>query len=392
MKNRPPRFRCAGLRDEPQRAHPKYVMDTEPTETSSPIRNVGVIGAGVMGQGIAAASLRAGLRVILCDKTPEDARRGMQSVLEDLKSVGTAAESLLSAALTAAELESCELIIEAVTESLPVKRRVLQRAEAHISPRAIVASNTSSLQIGKISAGMQHPERCCGLHFCHPVRTRRLVEVVGSEATEDMVLEAANAYVRGLGKLPVVVGDCPGFIVNRLLMPYFSAAQQLLQGGVPITSIESAACEFGMECGPFTLMDNYGIDVTARAGRHLAAAFPDRAGNRDVLRFLYEGGFLGRKSGAGFFRYANDGKQGEVNPEIRSLVHPPGEDCVELTSNQLLERLLLPMVAEARLLIDEDVVRAVGDVDNATIYGFGFPVATGGLIAWAVAKRLAIPE
>ena len=358
-------------------------MDTEPTATSSRIRIVGVIGAGVMGQGIAAASLRAGLTVVLCDKTPEDARRGMQGVLEDLESGDAGAEPLLSAAQTDNELAPCDLVIEAVTESLPVKRRVLKRVEAHISPRAIVASNTSSLQIGEISVGMRHGQRCCGLHFCHPVRSRRLVEVVGSEATEERVLQAANAYVRGLGKMPVAVADCPGFIVNRLLMPYFSAAQQLLQDGVPITSIESAACEFGMECGPFTLMDDYGIDVTARAGRHFAAAFPDRTGNRDVLRFLYEGGFLGRKSGVGFFRYADDGKQGDANPEIESLIRRPVDDRVAPDPTELLERLLLPMVAEAHRLLDEQVVRDVDNVNQATIHGFGFPSATGGLLAWA---------
>lgn len=358
-------------------------MDAEPTATDSAIRTVGIIGAGVMGQGIAAANLRAGLAVILSDKTHEDARRGMASVLEELKSDGVGAEPRLAVAESDDALGACDLILEAVTESLQVKRRVLGRVEPHISSDAIVASNTSSLEIGAISARMQRPERCCGLHFCHPVPSRRLVEVVGSEATDARTLEVASSYVRGLGRLPIVVADCPGFIVNRLLMPYFSAAQQLLQDGVPIDSIESAACEFGLECGPFSLMDEFGIDVTARAGRHLAAAFPERAGNREVLRFLYEHSHLGRKSGSGFFRYASDGSQGEVNPEIEAVIRCPVDDRVAPGSAELLERLLLPMVAEARLLLAEEVVRDAGEVDQATIHGLGFPESTGGLLAWA---------
>jgi 3-hydroxyacyl-CoA dehydrogenase len=366
-------------------------MNAEPADTSSTIRTVGVIGVGTMGQGIAAANLRAGRTVLLCDRTPEEARRGTERVLDDLGPCGGGIERALSAVRTDAELGPCDLIIEAVTESLPVKRRVLAGVEPHISPRAIVASNTSSLRIGAIAAGMQGPERCCALHFCHPVRSRRLVEVVGSTETHAGTIDAANAYVRSLGKLPIFVADRPGFIVNRLLMAYFSAAQQLLQEGVPIRSIESAAREFGLECGPFSLMDGFGIDVTARAGRHLAAAFPDRAGNREVLRFLYERGFLGRKSGAGFFLYANNGSQGEVNPEIQFLIRRPVGDRAQPAAAQLLERLLLPMLGEARRLLEEQVACDAGDVDVATVHGFGFPESTGGLLAWANTVNRTVP-
>ena len=359
----------------------------------APVKNVGVIGAGIMGQGISAASMRRGLPVVLSDALPEALAGGIQRVLEEVsydkekkgpdagKAVKMAA--MINPATVDAELGTCDLVIEAIVENPKVKKELYARLEPQLSDRAFLASNTSTIPISKLAEGLKRPERFCGIHFFNPVRRMPLVEVIRGAKTSDETVVTAVAYAKRLGKSPIVVNDGPGFLVNRLLLPYMNEALELIADGAQIKAVERAAKEFGMPMGPITLYDVVGLDTAYYAGTVMHEAFPDRTAASPILPALVEAGRLGQKSGAGFFLYKDKKGRGTPDPALDDLIGPHIRKQEKFTAEQITARLFLPMVLEATRILEAKVVRDVRDVDLGLIFGTGFPPFKGGLMFWA---------
>jgi 3-hydroxyacyl-CoA dehydrogenase/enoyl-CoA hydratase/3-hydroxybutyryl-CoA epimerase/3-hydroxyacyl-CoA dehydrogenase/enoyl-CoA hydratase/3-hydroxybutyryl-CoA epimerase/enoyl-CoA isomerase len=364
-----------------------------PNVATRPIKSVAVVGAGIMGQGIAAANLKRDLPVTMTDAVPQAIAGGVQKILEEVsynrqtkgpdpqRAVKFAA--LLNATSTDAELAACDLVIEAVVENPEVKRQVFARLEPQLRDDAILASNTSTIPIIRLAEGLKRPAQFCGIHFFNPVRKMPLVEVIRGRQTSDETIATAVAYAKSIGKSPIVVNDGPGFLVNRLLLPYMNESIELLLDGVEISAIDRAAKNFGMPMGPIALFDVVGLDTAFYAGRVMYDAFPERIIVSPVVPALIKAGRLGQKSGAGFFKYAPGKERGEADPALKPLIGPMIRGQQKLNEQQIMARLFLPMLLEATRVLTDRIVRDPRDVDLGLIYGLGFPPFKGGLLFWA---------
>ncbi|HEV3342275.1 MAG TPA: 3-hydroxyacyl-CoA dehydrogenase NAD-binding domain-containing protein [Pirellulales bacterium] len=358
------------------------------------IRSAGVFGAGIMGAGISAAVVKRELPVTLSDAMPQALAAGVQKILEEVSynkqtKTGDAGRMLkfaplVNATTVDAEYKNCDLVIEAVVENPKVKGELYQRIEPLLGEHTILASNTSAISIGRLAEKLKRPDRFCGIHFFNPVRKMPLVEVIRGPQTSDETVATAVAFAKGLGKSPIVVHDGPGFLVNRLLLPYMNEALELLLDGVEIKAIESASKNFGMPMGPITLYDVVGLDTAYYAGQVMHEAFPDRVGESSLLAAMVKAGRLGQKTGVGFFVY-KDKKEGRGTPDptLAEVIKPLLRGQTRLGEQQIVERLFLPMVLEATRILAEGKVRDPRDVDLGLIYGIGFPPFKGGLLFWA---------
>lgn len=357
------------------------------------VRSVGVVGAGIMGSGIAAASIKRRLAVTITDAMPAALATGVEKALEEaaynkaIKGIDPARMLELAPQLNAtsldAEFADCDLVIEAIVENPQAKKQLYQRLEPVLRSEAILASNTSAISIGQLAAGLARPERFCGIHFFNPVRKMPLVEVIRGPQTSDETVATAVAYAKTLGKSPIVVQDGPGFLVNRLLLPYMNEALELLLDGVEIADIDKAAKAFGMPMGPITLYDVVGLDTAYHAGRVMHEAFPERVLESPLLEAMVKAGRLGQKSGLGFFSYHDKKKRGQPDPALEAIIDPLRRPRQEYGQQQIIDRLFLPMVLEATRVLDEGIVRDVRDVDLGLIFGIGLPPFRGGLLYWA---------
>lgn len=355
-----------------------------------PVRSVGIVGAGMMGVAVAAACVQHELSVVLTDANPDVLataadRIGAEITEGDSPLDDTRAriERLVTRAGSGAGFAGCDLVLESVVESVGGKHEVYAEIEPHLRPEAILASNTSTIPIARLAAGLSLPERFCGIHFFHPVRHRPLVEIVRGPRTNDATIAAAKAFGTSIGKYPVVVGDGPGFLVNRLLVPYLNESLELLLDGATVDAIESAARQFGMAKGPLQLMDEIGLDTTLLGGRVLWEAFPDRVVASPLLISMVKSGLLGRKSGAGFFRYPGAIPSKPARRDLQELIAMWARPPQVFSAGAILARLLLPMVLEATRLLEERVILDSRDVDLGTVFGLGFPAMRGGLAYWA---------
>jgi 3-hydroxyacyl-CoA dehydrogenase/enoyl-CoA hydratase/3-hydroxybutyryl-CoA epimerase/3-hydroxyacyl-CoA dehydrogenase/enoyl-CoA hydratase/3-hydroxybutyryl-CoA epimerase/enoyl-CoA isomerase len=351
-----------------------------------------------MGQGIAAANVKRNIPVALMDTDQAAVARGVQGILNEVAynkqlkapDVKRAVElaPLVNGTLSDVELSRADIIIEAIIEKRDVKQRLFTRIEPLTGDQSILCSNTSTIPITLLANGLDHPERFCGLHFFNPVRQMPLVEVIRGRKTSDATIATAAAYARALGKSPIVMNDGPGFLVNRLLLPYMNEAALLLCEGANLAEIEKAAKSFGMPMGPFTLYDVVGIDVAVHAGRTMAEAFPERVVPASIVDVLFKRGRIGQKAGRGFFDYAapKGGKppRGVDSPEVSQLIKEcrSGESH-KFSKEELTDRLFLPMLVEATRVLEDKIVPNVRDVDLGLILGIGFPPFRGGLFFWA---------
>lgn len=385
----------------------------EPSVTRvEPIHRIGVLGAGTMGGGITAAAAMSGLSVRLNDVNAEALARGMRQVATLTREAARKGriprhEALLRAALVGPTVDlsgfaRCELVIEAVVEDLQVKRDVLRRIESITSPSMIFATNTSSLSVADIAANATRPGRVIGLHFFNPAEKMPLVEVVRLPATDPDAITAAVGLVRRMGKTPVVVADTPGFIVNRILMPYLAGAMELLTQGHGVVDVDRAMVVFGMPMGPFALLDRIGIDVAAKVSDVLKAAFPARRmgpQGPDLLHAMMQAGLSGAKTGQGFYKYKSGGNHpAGTSPELARLLsatyRPPARPPVP--GDGIAATLVDAMVNEGTMLLSEKAVDRPDVIDLAMVFGAGFPPFRGGLLRHAdaeghtaIAKRLA---
>jgi len=368
--------------------------DAQSTEAKArEIRCVGVFGAGIMGSGIAAATVKRELIVTITDAAPAALTGGVRKILEEVAydkvTKGTNPQKaikfapLVRATTLDAEFTACDLVIEAVVENPKVKMDLYARLEPLLADETILASNTSAISIGRLAEKLKRPERFCGIHFFNPVRKMPLVEVIRGPKTSDATVAAAVAYAKAIGKSPIVVNDGPGFLVNRLLLPYMNEALELILDGTEIKHIESAAKAFGMPMGPITLYDVVGLDTAFYAGQVMREAFPDRIVESPLLGAMVKAGRLGQKSLAGFFKYKDKLGRGEPDAQLADVVKPLVRKQEKLSQEQISSRLFLPMVLEATRILAERKVRDPRDVDLGLIYGIGFPPFKGGLLFWA---------
>ena len=351
------------------------------------IVHAAVIGAGVMGSGIAQWLSARGVTVILRDVNREMVDRGLaniektyadavkRGIMTEEKAKEGRARIICSTAHV--EMRDVGIVIEAASEKLEVKKAIFQELSA-AAPRAILATNTSALPIHALAEQTGSPDRVVGLHFFNPVSRMKLIEVVVSERTADATRDRALAFARQIGKLPVVVRDSPGFLVNRVLFPYLLDAAELYQAGASAEDIDSQLTKWGMPMGPLRLIDEIGVDVTVDIARTLEKAYGPRDHAGEVLRWLHESKMLGRKTGAGFYRY--EGKAQTPNDALEKW--RPGSPTPP-TTRDVAHRLIFLMVNEAARCLEEKVVQSAEDADYGMILGTGFAPFRGGPLRFA---------
>lgn len=349
--------------------------------------HVGVVGAGVMGAGIAGIVASRGHRARLRDLDAEALGRGVAAAQAIASRSGRrsvrraaamqAASDRITWSLALDGLAEADLVVEAIVERADVKKAVLRDMERACGPATLIATNTSSLSVDDLASALRDPSRFVGLHFFNPVDRMPLVEIVRGRASSPDAIARAVGWARALGKVPVVVSDSPGFVVNRILMPYLDEAFALLAEGVSISSVDAVARKFGMPMGPFRLLDEIGLDVAAHVSRTFASAFPERFTENTLLARMVGEGRLGRKSGRGFYE-----KRGRTWRAWTGL--PPAS--AGLDGGVIQDRLFLRMADEGMRCLEERVARSPRDIDLATVFGIGFPAFRGGLARWIEAE------
>jgi 3-hydroxyacyl-CoA dehydrogenase/enoyl-CoA hydratase/3-hydroxybutyryl-CoA epimerase len=355
------------------------------------VRDVGVLGAGIMGGGIAQ---------IVADKS--DAQVRMRDINWNALAGGMKAAARVwkkrveRRRMTRAEMArklarittttdwsgfaGADLVIEAVVENLDIKRQVLADFEGMARPDAIFATNTSTIPITEIAGGAQRPGQVVGMHFFNPVDRMPLVEVIRGERTSDVSMATVAAFARKLGKTVVICNDGPGFVVNRILGPYINEAGYLLEEGSSIESIDRAMLDFGMPMGPLSLLDEVGIDVAAKAAGILQQAFPKRMIPSTAVQKLLADRRLGRKNGKGVYVWRDGKRQGPDETVYALLGRQP---ATTTDAAAMVERMVYVMVNEAALILDEKIVASAAELDLAMIMGTGFPPFRGGLVRYA---------
>ncbi|QBR70812.1 fatty acid oxidation complex subunit alpha FadB [Beijerinckiaceae bacterium] len=366
---------------------------------ATPIRQAAVAGAGIMGGGIAYQSASRGVPIIMKDISAQALDLGMS---EARKLVGKAVEigklsqqkadailSSITPSLTYDGFDKADIVVEAIVENLAVKQKVLGEIEAVCGPHAILASNTSSLRIGALSEGLRRPENFLGMHFFNPVPKMPLVEVVRGPKTSTQAIAAVIGYATAMGKTPILVEDCPGFVVNRTLTPYLIAFLRLVHEGVDFTQIDKAMEAFGWPMGPAYLIDVIGMDISQHVVEIVSAGFAPRMelSFESSIAILLRAGRLGQKNSHGFYKYEKDSKgrpHKEADPETDRLLisgRPNGKS--NLSEAEIVSRMMLPLILEAARCVEDGIVGSPGEVDMSLILGLGLPRYLGGALKYA---------
>src|SRR6266480_1761862 len=385
----------------------KYKKGTSRTPAERVV-HAAVIGAGVMGSGIAQWLSSRGVTVILRDIAREQIDRGLaniEKIYADAVKRGLMTEqkakegrARIVASTAPMELRDVQFVIEAASEKIEIKKEIFCELAMQAGPKTIIATNTSALPIGELADSTVLPEHVIGLHFFNPVSRMKLVEVVIGKQTSDETCERTLAFARQVGKLPVIVRDSPGFLVNRVLFPYLLDAAELFESGLDADKIDNALVQWGMPMGPLRLIDEIGVDITIDIGNTLEKAYGRRDHIPGVLLWLRDGQMLGRKSGAGFYKY--EGKTQSTSESLtqwrRGLhgdpegaegpVIPPNrhrDSRLRLNETELADRLVFLMVNEAARCLEQKIVASPEDADYGMILGTGFAPFRGGPLRFA---------
>jgi len=362
---------------------------------SRPVNSVGVIGAGTMGSAIAAAFLDAGFNVTLVEQTAAKLSAGY-TLLTDIYQRQVASGRLSADArdsrlgqvrpsLRYEDLASCDLIIEAVFEELQVKLDVMENLSKLVGPETLVATNTSYLDVDLIAAGYRYPENVCGLHFFSPANVMKLLEIVDAKCTSATTLATALAVAKRLKKVPVVASNAFGFIGNRIYAAYRRHAEFILEEGASPYEIDQAMEDFGFAMGPFAVADLSGLDIAWRMRKAQAPHRNPESRYVAIPDLLCERGYLGRKTGAGYYRYT-DGRREPDSDVLELIVDYRADHQIKtknFTTEQIQRRLLLAIINEAALVMAEGVARSEVDIDLALVNGYGFARWQGGPVFWA---------
>lgn len=365
----------------------------DPSVKPRKVERIGILGGGLMGSGIAYVSANAGIPVRVRERDGDAAARAVGSVRAILdervkrRSIDRLERAdrmrLVTATADWSGFESVDLLVEAVFEDLALKHEMVKAFEA-VNDRAIFASNTSSIPIGKIAEASRRPENVLGMHYFSPVHKMPLLEVVVTEKTSKEAIATAVAVGKRQGKTVIVVRDGPGFYTSRILAPYMNEAARVLLEGAAVEEIDRALVAFGFPVGPITLLDEVGIDVGEKVGKILHAAFGDRMAPPEALHAVVAAGRLGRKNGKGFYLYGagGKGKEKKVDESVYDLV-PGGRERKPFPAGEIRDRIALQMVNEAIHCLGEGILRSPRDGDIGAIFGLGFPPFLGGPFRWA---------
>ena len=364
---------------------------SNPAIVPRPIKSAGVLGAGLMGAGIATAHARSGIRTAMVDvddaRIADGLKRASDVVMSRIK-IGRATPedlakmlALLNTSTSTKIFTDCDVVIEAVTENEKVKKELYGDLAKVLKDDAILASNTSTISITRLAESAPHPERFVGMHFFNPVDRMELVEVIRGAKTSDETVATIVALAKKVRKTPIVVNDCAGFLVNRVLFPYMNESLILLQDGASMAAIDRAATKFGMPMGPCTLTDLVGLDTAVYAGMVVAKAYPDRVVTSPILGEMLKASPGDKKSLMKF--YLSDKKsKSQPNPAAEAIIARYKTGDRPLDEDEITDRLFLPMLLEATRVLEEKIVREPADVDMGLILGIGFPPFRGGILRW----------
>ncbi len=369
------------------------------TKAGKPVKQAAVLGAGIMGGGIAYQSASRGTPIIMKDIADKALDLGMSEAnkllskqVERKKMKPEKAGAVLSTirpTLNYGDFQNVDIIVEAVVENPKVKKAVLSEVEGLVKPGTIIASNTSSISIDELATAMKHPENFLGMHFFNPVHKMPLVEVIYGAKTSKEAISTVAAYASAMGKTPIVVKNCPGFLVNRILFPYFGGWLALIRDGANFEAVDKVMESFGWPMGPAYLQDVVGIDTSHHVGDVLAEGYPDRMAKtfKTALDVMYENKRYGQKNGIGFFKYETDPKGKPVKKvapdtyELIASVQPNGQK--DFSEEEIIDRLMLPMIIETVRCLDEQIVETPSEADMGLILGVGFPPFRGGALKYA---------
>jgi len=368
------------------------------TQNAAPTKMGAVLGAGIMGGGIAYQSASSGVPVLMKDIKQEQLDLGMNEagkiLLKALERKKTSPDKMakiissISPTLSYADFTNTQFVVEAVVENEKIKKAVLADVEKVTTPETILASNTSTISITKLAEGLSRPEKFCGMHFFNPVHRMPLVEIIrGAKTSEETIAQAVN-YANQMGKTPIVVNDCAGFLVNRILFPYFKGFVHLIEDGVDFQRIDKVMEKFGWPMGPAYLLDVVGIDTGVHASKIMADAFPDRMAytSKNILEVMYENKRFGQKNSLGFYEYETD-KKGKpvkkVNPAVYELIKPVIKKQTEVTDEEIIMRMMIPMIIESSRCLEDKIVNTQVEVDMGLLLGLGFPPFRAGALKYA---------
>lgn len=360
-----------------------------------PVKQTAVLGAGIMGGGVAYQSASNGVPIIMKDIRDEALDAGLdeagkllkkQIMRGMLKPEGMA--NILNAiqpALSYGEFGTVDLVVEAVVENPKIKMSVLSEVEEHVSDDTIITTNTSTISVDLLSSALKRPENFCGMHFFNPVYKMPLVEVIRAKTSSDKAIATTVAYAQAMRKIPIVVNDCPGFLVNRILFAYFGGFNRLVSDGGSIISIDKALERFGWPMGPAYLLDVVGMDTGKHAAGVMAEGFPDRMASdgKSIIEAMYEAERLGQKNSKGFYKYEVDRKgkpQKLLDTDADAVVKSVQAKAVDFDAQDIVDRLMIPMCIESARCLEDDIVGSASEVDMGLVYGVGFPPFRGGAL------------
>ena len=364
------------------------------------VKTAAVLGAGVMGGGIAYQSALKGTPIVMKDISDDALQLGMkeaQKLLAKRVKKGIMTQevmmqtlSRINSSLTYGDVANTDIVVEAVVENVDIKKSVLAELEDVVSDDAVLASNTSTISITELASATKKPERVCGMHFFNPVPLMPLVEVIRGEKTSDEAIATTVAYALAMGKKPIVVNDCPGFMVNRILFPYLNAFEQLINDGADFQHIDKVMEGFGWPMGPAYLLDVVGIDVACHGSAVMAAGYPDRMkiSFDAATEAMYKEKRLGQKSGSGYYRYKPDRRgnlQKLADEEAITLVKKTSSairQADEFTDEEIIERMMLALCLEVVRCLEDEIVDSAEAADMSLIWGIGFPPFRGGALRY----------
>lgn len=364
---------------------------------AEPVARAAVLGAGIMGGGIAYQSASTGTPILMKDIADEAIALGLGEAnkllagqlkrgrIDQRKALQVS--NAIVPTTSYGDFGGVDIVVEAVTENPAIKAAVLAETEKSVREDTVIASNTSTIAITRLAEGLSRPENFCGMHFFNPVHRMPLVEVIRGEKTSDAAVARTVAYAAAMRKTPIVVQDCPGFLVNRILFPYFAGFESLLADGVDFARIDKVMERFGWPMGPAYLLDVVGMDTAAHAGAVMAEGFPDRMQQREVsgVGQMVAAGRLGQKSGSGFYRYEADrkGKPKKLpDPAVAEILAPVEQGKVDLSDEQIVARMMVPLCTEAARCLEDGIVASAAEVDMGLVYGIGFPPFRGGALQY----------
>ena len=361
------------------------------------VKMAAVLGAGIMGGGIAYQSALKGTPIMMKDINRDGIKLGLDEAKKQLsKRVDKGKMSAdqmgdvlnnIHPTLNYGDFGDVDLVVEAVVENPKVKDAVLRETEDVIGEDKILTSNTSTISIDRLAKNLKRPENFCGMHFFNPVHMMPLVEVIRGEKTSDKAVATTVAYARAMGKSPIVVNDCPGFLVNRILFPYFGGFARLVRDGADFQKVDKVMEKFGWPMGPAYLLDVVGMDTAKHANEVMAEGFPDRMKDehQSAIDVMFEKDRLGQKSDVGFYQYKLDrkGKQQKVVDESTyDLLKPVVHNSQEFTDDEIIERMMIPLCIETVRCLEDNIVGTAAEADMGLVYGIGFPPFRGGALRY----------